>query len=202
MADTGSPWNLPYPVPSDLVKDGADAIKDLAEAAATGLSSIPVIAGIGSNVVQAVKTDTFSTTSTTYTNVTGLSVTITPTSNTAKILIIAMINQSDWAQGSMAQIVGGNAGTFIGDAASSRVRAATYFNGGGSVADEQARIVANSYTYLDSPATTSPVTYSVQLRSGGSATGATAYINRSHADTNAATMARVPSSITAIEVKP
>jgi hypothetical protein len=31
MADTGAPFELPYPTPSDLVRDGADAIKDLAE---------------------------------------------------------------------------------------------------------------------------------------------------------------------------
>jgi hypothetical protein len=35
-------------------------------------------AGIGSNVVQTVKTDTFTTTSTSYTTLTGLSATITP----------------------------------------------------------------------------------------------------------------------------
>jgi len=39
MSDTGSPWNLPYPLPTDLVRDGAQAIEDLAEATATGLSA-------------------------------------------------------------------------------------------------------------------------------------------------------------------
>lgn len=39
MADTGAPWNLPYPLSTDLVRDGAQAIEDLAEATATGLSA-------------------------------------------------------------------------------------------------------------------------------------------------------------------
>jgi len=38
VADTGLPWDLPYPLPPDLVRDGADAIKDLAEATATALT--------------------------------------------------------------------------------------------------------------------------------------------------------------------
>ena len=39
MADTGAPWNLPYPLPTDLVRDGAQAIQDLAEATADGLDA-------------------------------------------------------------------------------------------------------------------------------------------------------------------
>jgi hypothetical protein len=39
MATTGSPWNLPYPLPTDLVRDGADAIKDLAEDTAAALTT-------------------------------------------------------------------------------------------------------------------------------------------------------------------
>jgi hypothetical protein len=39
MATTGSPWNLPYPIPTDLVRDGADAIKDLAEDTAAALTT-------------------------------------------------------------------------------------------------------------------------------------------------------------------
>ena len=45
-------------------------------------------AGIGSNVVHTQITTTFSTSSTTLTNFTNVDVTITPSSNTAKILVI------------------------------------------------------------------------------------------------------------------
>jgi hypothetical protein len=39
VADTGLPWELPYPLPTDLVRDGADDIKALAEATADGLDA-------------------------------------------------------------------------------------------------------------------------------------------------------------------
>jgi hypothetical protein len=42
VADTGAPFFLPYPLPSDLVRDGADDIKALAEAMAQALEDIPV----------------------------------------------------------------------------------------------------------------------------------------------------------------
>jgi hypothetical protein len=40
VATTGAPWNLPYPVPTDLVRDGAEAIEDLAEATASSLTTL------------------------------------------------------------------------------------------------------------------------------------------------------------------
>jgi hypothetical protein len=42
VADTGAPFFLPYPLPTDLVRDGADDIKALAEALAQALEDIPV----------------------------------------------------------------------------------------------------------------------------------------------------------------
>jgi hypothetical protein len=42
VADTGAPFFLPYPLPSDLVRDGANDIKALAEAMAQALEDIPV----------------------------------------------------------------------------------------------------------------------------------------------------------------
>ena len=59
MADTGAPWNLPYPLPTDLVRDGADAIKDLAEATADGLDA----AGGLVAVKHVLKTNTFTASS-------------------------------------------------------------------------------------------------------------------------------------------
>jgi hypothetical protein len=38
MATTGAPWNLPYPLDTDLVIDGASDIEDLADGVAAGLS--------------------------------------------------------------------------------------------------------------------------------------------------------------------
>ena len=95
MADTGAPWNIPFAEPSDLVRDWPALSEDVAEAVAAGLTdldtaidNIPVLAGIGSNVVQAVTTGSFTTSSTSYEDVTGLEVSITPSSDTSKVLVI------------------------------------------------------------------------------------------------------------------
>jgi hypothetical protein len=57
MPDTGAPWNLPYPSPTDLVRDAPQAFEDLAVATAAGLDDAGS-EGIGPNVVMAQKTDT------------------------------------------------------------------------------------------------------------------------------------------------
>jgi hypothetical protein len=85
-SDTGAPWNLPYPEDTDLVRDGAADIEALALAVAAGLTAAN--AGIGSNVVQVTEIDSFATTSTTYVDVPGITATITPSSATAKVLVM------------------------------------------------------------------------------------------------------------------
>ena len=55
-----------------------------------------------------------------------------------------------------------------------------------------------SFTHMDEPATTSSITYKIQIQC---ATAGTSYVNRSHRDTNSATNdARLASSITVMEV--
>lgn len=88
MADTGAPWNLPYPLPTDLVRDGADAIKDLAEATATSLSSVPQVVR---QIVRATDTTNRATTSPSFVDVTGMSVSITPTSADSLIIVQAYV---------------------------------------------------------------------------------------------------------------
>jgi hypothetical protein len=52
MPDTGAPWNLPYPSPSDLVRDAPQAFEDLAVATAAGLSATgPTFSTAGSNTI-------------------------------------------------------------------------------------------------------------------------------------------------------
>jgi hypothetical protein len=195
MADTGSPWNLPYPLPTDLVKDGADAIKDLAEAAATSLSAIPVLAGTGTNVVYSVKTDVFTTTNTAYT-ATGLSATITPTSASSKVLAIAVANGSasdvSGAGGAGVRISRSGSAMDLGDAAGTRTRIPanlTYTPDRG--------LYSATLVWLDSPATTSATTYIVDMRRYGNST---AKLNASVDDLDNGTRARSTSYIVLIEV--
>jgi hypothetical protein len=199
MPDTGAPWNIPYVDPTDLVRDYPQASEDLAEAIADGLDAAGP-AGIASNVVQAIQTDVFTTTSTSFLNVTGLQVTITPSSATSKILLLSLTN---WSSGDgasrncLVKIAGGNAGDFVGDASGTSERAAAM--GGSRITTATGwspteHVFAVSLVYLDSPATASPVTYDVQVLSSGG----TFHLNRSNADLDRT--GRQASSLVAIEV--
>jgi len=149
--------------------------------------------GLGSNVVQTVKTNTYASSTTGLQNVTGLSATITPTSDTQKILVIVQLSasQSDSASARLTwDITGGNAGNYIGDTGLT----ARTINGDrytSSVYESWGALHSFVGVYLDSPATASPVTY--QVRVGVS--GGVAYVNR-----NGIGEMTGASSITLIEV--
>lgn len=153
-------------------------------------------------VVQAFKTDTFARSSTTYGAVTGLGATITPSSATSKILIMAEVRVGAGvanADGAAIRIAGGNSATYIGDAEGSRISAVA------AITDRQAAAAwaiersmhSMTIQYLDSPATTSAVTYNVEIRG---ATANAVYVNRGLDDGNTTTQARGASSIILMEV--
>lgn len=153
-------------------------------------------AGIGSNVVQTVKTDSFTTTSTSFTTVTGLTVTIAPSSATSKILVLGQITYSAESGNSFGhfKITRGGTDIYRGDAGSSRVRAVW---GGYSTANNEQELRTGSVVYLDSPATTSATTYQFEARRGLSGTVSVNLSNGAGSDANHANGA---SSITVIEV--
>ena len=109
------------------------------------------------------KTDTFSTNSATFTDITGLSVSITPKSASNKILIIASLggDLSLQAYGAYFRLVRDSTGIALGDAAGSRERTTSgfdsYNNGGASWK-------VCTMNFSDNPSTTSSVTYKVQAR--------------------------------------
>ena len=127
----------------------------------SSISSLP--AGVGGKVLQVVstvKTDTFSSTSTSFTDVTGMSVAITPSASNSKVLIIATLNVGNdtddrW---SAYRLLRGSTGISIGDDDGSKTRASA-----GSVrqtATGSQNLVSNmSISFLDSPSTTSATTY-------------------------------------------
>ena len=200
MADTGAPWNIPYVEPTDLVRDYPAADEAQALAIAAGLSAAGN-AGIGSNVVQAVKTDTFSTTSrNVWVDVTDLTVNITPSSATSKVLLLATLNTSSTTgngETNHVRVAGGDTGSFIGDAASNRTRAVSGMLYGVQY-NPSASMLLWSWMYVDSPASAAQQTYKLQVQNNG--TGGTLQVNRSNTDTNSATFARGASSLIAIEV--
>ena len=154
------------------------------------------------------KTDTWSHPGsyTTYAQVTGLDVTITPTRSDSKILITASVNYATaYWQGFGAlykQVSGGSAAIVdgaIGGANSSQPRysfSSLQYSGGTDAYNQY----HGSLTYLDSPSTTSAVTYSIALR--GYSNSYQVHCNRNHDDgrTGNDYHGRGASFITAMEV--
>ena len=154
-------------------------------------------------VVQTVKTDTFVTSaSATDTAITGLTVSITPTSSSSKILVFCNLSAtSENAQGGAPKLTRTISATTtqlsLADSASSRSRGS--FAGGGYRGSASGYQIMNwnqSLTYLDSPATTSATTYGVQVSSISVGT----YINRSGDDVNSSDSLRSVSYITVMEI--
>ena len=143
-------------------------------------------------VVSTTKTDTFSSTSTSLVDITGLSLSITPKFATSKILISYNImggQDSGSSQYVFVQLVRNAIAISVGSSGGA-------FNATGQMyASNSADIVfRDSQTYLDSPATTSATTYKLQGSSWNS--GITWYVNRR--GTNSSFV--LSSSITAMEI--
>ncbi len=107
-------------------------------------------------VVQTVKADLFTTSSTSYTDITGLSASITPASSTSKILVLVTIS------------VGAGA-----NAQFNLLRNSTNICQSTAGSDNSTTTVGYPYAYsmltipisfLDSPATTSSTTYKIQMK--------------------------------------
>ena len=141
-------------------------------------------------VVSTAKTDTFTTSTFAFTDLTGMSVSITPSSASNKVLILVSINASSVGDSSF--LLFRNATSFTGDGAGSRTPS-TFATGG----REDYEQFANSFQYLDSPATTSAITYKIQC----TALSNTLYINRERTDGDGVGSFRNISTITVMEIK-
>jgi hypothetical protein len=120
-------------------------------------------------VVQTVKTDTFTLSAGSFQDVTGFSATITPSSTSSKILVaVNLTGRPDTAGSILAKLIRDSTDIFIGDAASGFTQATT---GGYYTSFTTFQTPIN---YLDSPATTSAITYKVAVK----ATSSTFVINR------------------------
>jgi hypothetical protein len=198
--------SVPHATQHSDLNDAVEALQAKVGADSSGVSSshdykIAALEAVSHGkilqVVSTLKTDTFSTTNSSFTDVTGLSVTITPTSASSKVLIVCQLAYSYSGTGSMhIQLAGGNTASYVGDTAGSRVSAVsglyTYTNFRADLS-----LLNSPLIYLDSPATTSATTYKAQIRRGSVGT---VYINRSYEDFNTAEYTRGASTITVMEV--
>jgi hypothetical protein len=144
-------------------------------------------------VVSTAKTDTFTLSSTSFSDVTGLSASITPTSTASKILVMLTLNAGSnvGTVNIRGRLLRGATDIALGDAAGSRV-SVTF-----AETSSQFEMSPLAMNFLDSPATTSAVTYKVQV-SGNAASLIS--INRAVSDGDAATTQRGISTITLMEV--
>lgn len=148
-------------------------------------------------VIQIVKTDAWSTTSTSWVDVTGLSASITPTSASNKILVMVSLSIAGNGEHGGAKLVRNSTDLGVGDASGSATRATMYglrmYNVGTNAAGPTC-----GYTYLDNPGTTSSTTYKIQaINPSGAVTTVNQSANQGNSDGN---YWRTSSTITLMEI--
>jgi len=152
---------------------------------------------LGSGVLQTVsafKSDTSSSSSLTFADVTGLSVSITPSTTASKILVMPNVQWGAQTSTNIYLKLFRDATEIAqGDAAATRTRV---FASARAVDQFDAGTLSTSF--LDSPATTSAITYKVQFASF--AAGSFVYVNRTHDDANNAGRPRMGSTLTVMEI--
>ena len=154
-------------------------------------------AGTVLQVVSATKTDTFTTTSSSFVDLTGVSVSITPTSASSKIMIIATLMAGADASSTtfMSRLVRNSTSIALGDSASNRTQV-TFGTDDMITANTNLSI---ALTFLDSPSTTSATTYKVQVAQTRTA-GGTLTVNRDGQDSDDVQVPRGSSTITVMEI--
>lgn len=147
-------------------------------------------------VVQATKTDTQGINVSGWTDLSGLSLNITPISTSSRILLIAQVQVGTNEVLSIDSGLGlYRSSTLIlqGDASGSRNRTTT-----GVGVRGRYEIVSNSIMYVDSPSSTSSTNYNIKLLRSG--TDGTVQINRESDDGDSGGSFRTTSTLIAMEI--
>ena len=138
-------------------------------------------------VVSTLKADVFSTTSTSFVDITGLTVTITPSSTSSKVLVFANVAFSrDNSENMGVELVRDSTPIGSGTASAS-------FNVFAGTQESPLALSKGGIVFLDTPNTTSATIYKIRTKIAGGGTG---FINRRGADTTYSTS----SDITVMEV--
>ena len=151
-------------------------------------------------VVSTTKTDTASFASantSNFTDISGLSVSITPSSTSSKILVVATVAAAVGTGSLHVRLARDSTGLAVGDSSSNRLSSTMSRRSASSIYNLE--ITPMSFNFLDSPNTTSATTYKVQA-TAGSTYDTTVYVNRSSGDNDYSYGARVASTITVMEV--
>jgi hypothetical protein len=172
-------------------------VNTLTNAGGTGPTYAP---GHVIQVVSITKTDTFTISNSTFTEVTGLTASITPRSNLSKILVnVSISGQRNLSNAAVGQftIFKDSSNLIVPASPGSRTPS---FSSGVQMGDTNGNVNMESYcfTILDSPNTTSSITYGVRARNFGGLE--VTYINRTEDDSNLNSVARGVSTITLMEI--
>jgi hypothetical protein len=133
-----------------------------------------------------------STTSATFVDITGMTLSITPTLSTSKILVSFVLQigvNTGWHAN--LRLMRDSTAIAIGDSSGSRKQATA------DVGYNVSMLNVGVAQFLDAPATTSATTYKAQW---ATESGGTIYLNRSHGNTDNANFAIGVSTITAMEI--
>ena len=156
--------------------------------------------GVGKilQVVSATKTDSFTTTLTSAVDITGLSVSITPSSSSNKILVSFHLSASmedDGYRGGVI-LVRDSTKIYIGDAGGNRTQVSRYIQQDRNTQE----LFSLAGQHLDTPSTTSAITYKMQALSLDSGRQFNLNFGYDDGSQNVSTRTRTASSITVMEV--
>ena len=153
-----------------LTRINNNSLSDVTSAGLPALATSNLPEGSVLQVKSTLKTDKWTQTDAvaqTYYSPTGLSVSITPTSTSSKILIMASVTYctSNVTWGSLCGLRIARGGSAIGEGGSNFASGTVT----GSVADNSSAYATVPLTFLDSPTSTDALTYQVQIaqRIGG-----------------------------------
>ena len=188
-------------VAASLATDSVTA--DALEVSAIAVADLP--AGSVLQIVSTTKTDTytFSASSAGYTDVTGLTATITPTASSSKILVQVNINFSSSMRYAAANCIrtisGTNAQVGGGTASGGRPSVSVSSEANQDETNDEFLMRNSSFSFLDSPSTTAATTYKIQVGNSHESSSVN-YVNRSENDVDGAYSHRGQSTITLTEV--
>lgn len=186
-----------------ITLDGTGSISGLT---ATGISAVQNVGranlptGSVLQVVSTTKNDTFTTSSTSPVDVTGFSAVITPTSATSKILVLVSVAFGGDDDIYPYVLLLRN-GTSIATGTTATGNQINVFMGGFFTAIPSMTFGMHQFSnnFLDSPATTSALTYKIQLANPYQVSP-TAFINRQDNQSNNVFVQYPTSSITLMEI--
>jgi hypothetical protein len=192
---------LTLPVATDTLigKATTDTLtnKSIAATQLTGtIAAAALPAGSVLQVVSTTKTDTFtSTAATTWTDITGLTVSITPRSTSNKILVNFSPCGTSPGNNLYVRLMRDATPICVGDTSGTRTSnsAGNFYNPGANAATT----FIFSNLYLDSPSSVSSIVYKLQFWQGAAGT---AYFNRAQSDADSSQTPRGASTITVQEI--